>query len=415
MNNIQFYDTNILLHGDKIIFNQKQPFYISNITLEQLETIKYSSNYGVQIKYKARQVSKWLANNLNKYNIIIYTKAFDKNVFFDVDTNDKKIIATAKELQKKCKKENITFYTYDINCYLLAISVNLPSEFYRQKEDYYKGFSKVFCKSDEQIALFYQQLNNQTLPIKLKINEYLLIYNQKGEIIDKYKYLGKNKYIRLYYSPIQSKMFGKIKPIDAYQQLAIDSFKTNQMTIIRGAAGSGKSLLSLAYLFQALQKNEIDKIIIFCNTVATANSAKLGYYPGDRTEKLLDSQIGNFLISKLGAREMVVRLIQEGQLVLLPMSDIRGYDTSGMKAGIYITEAQNLDISLLKLALQRAGDDCKFILDGDNNTQVDLSIYAGNNNGLKRASEVFRGNDFYGQVTLQIIHRSRIAQIANKM
>ena len=34
---------------------------------------------------------------------------------------------------------------------------------------------------------------------------------------------------------------------------------------------------------------------------------------------------------------MVMRLIEEGQLVLLPMSDIRGYDTSGMRAGIYIT------------------------------------------------------------------------------
>ena len=109
------------------------------------------------------------------------------------------------------------------------------------------------------------------------------------------------------------------------------------MTIIRGAAGSGKSLLSLAFLFDALEKNKIDKIIIFCNTVATANSAKLGYYPGDRTEKLLDSQIGNFLISKLGAKDMVLRLIEEEQLVLLPLSDIRGYDTSGMKAGIYIT------------------------------------------------------------------------------
>jgi len=32
-----------------------------------------------------------------------------------------------------------------------------------------------------------------------------------------------------------------------------------------------------------------------------------------------------------------MRLIEEGQLVLLPMADIRGYDTSGMKAGIYIT------------------------------------------------------------------------------
>jgi len=35
----------------------------------------------------------------------------------------------------------------------------------------------------------------------------------------------------------------------------------------------------------------------------------------------------------------------------LPISDIRGYDTSGMNAGIYITEAQNLDVELLKLAL----------------------------------------------------------------
>jgi len=33
------------------------------------------------------------------------------------------------------------------------------------------------------------------------------------------------------------------------------------------------------------------------------------------------------------------------------MSDIRGFDTSGMKAGVYITEAQNLDINLIKLAL----------------------------------------------------------------
>ena len=45
-----------------------------------------------------------------------------------------------------------------------------------------------------------------------------------------------------------------------------------------------------------------------------------------------------------------------------------------------------MDIPLLKLALQRAGEDCIFILDGDDKAQVDLSIYAGNNNGLKRAS-----------------------------
>jgi predicted ribonuclease YlaK len=58
-------------------------------------------------------------------------------------------------------------------------------------------------------------------------------------------------------------------------------------------------------------------------------------------------------------------LIADGKLELLPISDIRGYDTSGMNAGIYISEAQNLDRSLMKLLLQRVGEDCVCIIDGD--------------------------------------------------
>lgn len=108
-------------------------------------------------------------------------------------------------------------------------------------------------------------------------------------------------------------------------------------------------------------------------------------------------------------------MINESTLLLLPMSDIRGFDTTGMRAGIYITEAQNLDVELMKLALQRIGDDCFCILDGDSETQVDLAIYAGKNNGMRRVSEVFRGQDIYGEVTLPITHRSKIAAIADKM
>ena len=88
-----------------------------------------------------------------------------------------------------------------------------------------------------------------------------------------------------------------------------------------------------------IKRNKIDKIIVFCNTVATKNSAKLGFYPGTRDEKLLDSQIGNLLSSKFGDKMMVEKLIDENKLVLLPLSDIRGYDTTGMRAGIYISEA----------------------------------------------------------------------------
>lgn len=108
-------------------------------------------------------------------------------------------------------------------------------------------------------------------------------------------------------------------------------------------------------------------------------------------------------------------MINEERLTLLPMSDIRGYDTTGLRAGVYITEAQNLNIDLMKLALQRIGDDSICVLDGDTEAQVDLSIYSGNNNGMRRVSEVFKGQPFYGEVTLPICHRSKIASLAEKM
>jgi predicted ribonuclease YlaK len=171
----------------------------------------------------------------------------------------------------------------------------------------------------------------------------------------------------------------------------------------------------MGYLLDRLEKGVIDKIIIFCNTVATAGSAKLGYYPGSRDEKLLDAQIGNFLASKLGGMDAVHTMMSQERLILLPFSDLRGYDTTGMHAGIYITEAQNLDIELMRLALQRIGDDSICILDGDDNAQVDMAMYAGARNGIKRVSQVFRGQPFYGEVTLQNIHRSKIAAIAQQM
>ena len=407
-----FFDTNMLLHNNLDIVDF---FYISNISIQELQNIKNASYKDDQIKYKARKAARWLKDNLNKFEIILYDSNKELNIPFSIDSNDKKIIATALSLQQQ--NEKILFQTMDLNCFFLAKCFGLKAELIQeQQQSLYNGYSKILCNSDDQLSDLYSKLYSHNFgQEEFYVNEYILIYDKDNNLIDKYKYIGNNDFTKLYFITAESKMFGKIKPIDPYQELALDSFKHNQMTLIKGPAGTGKSLLSIAYLFSLLQKGEIDKIIIFCNTIATAGSAKLGYYPGSRTEKLLDSQIGNFLISKLGSRIAVEQLIEQEQLLLLPMSDIRGFDTSGMKAGIYITEAQNLTVELLKLALQRIGKDSICILDGDNKTQVDLSLYAGNNNGLKRVSQVFRGQDFYGEITLCDIHRSKIAQVANNM
>jgi predicted ribonuclease YlaK len=330
--------------------------------------------------------------------------------------DDMRILASALWADRYIAPDNITFITNDLalsniaNLYFGEDSIN----YIKPKEDNYQGYREVFMNENEMTA-FYMAPNDNYF--NLLINEYLIVRESAtGNIVDRLCWTG-NEYRRLNFSNFKSKWFGDVRPMagDTYQMLAADSLSNNQITMLKGPAGSGKSYLALAYLLHKLDKGRIDKIIVFCNTIATKGSAKLGYLPGDRDEKLLDSQIGNLLSSKLGDRTEVERMIEDGKLLLLPMSDIRGYDTTGMRAGIYISEAQNMDINLMKLALQRIGEDSICIIDGDPLTQVDDESFAGNNNGMRRASVAFRGTEVYGEVTLSKIYRSKIAEIAEQM
>jgi predicted ribonuclease YlaK len=207
--------------------------------------------------------------------------------------------------------------------------------------------------------------------------------------------------------------FGKIKPRDIYQRLALDSFKNNAMTYVSGPPGSGKTMLALAYLFQELEKGRIDRIVVFCNPVPARNSAKLGLYPGTKDEKLLQTQVGYVLSSKLGGMEQVQRLIDDGVLVLVPAVDARGFQTPP-NSGVYILECQNTNIDILQMLLQRIDDTSIVICDGDHLGQIDLVEY-NSHNGAERMSHVFRGDRCYGQVQLKTIFRSHIANLAEKM
>lgn len=418
MDKIIFYDTCSLLYEQKNAFKQNEKFYISSITLNELEGIKTSSHKDEDIKYNARTLLHLLEENENKYEVILYTLGTDAQVELHnlPITNDSKIIVEAFNLYQKIgKPNNFVFKTKDLACKTIARAIGLPVEHIQTKEEEYTGYKEVILFDDE-LAEFYQNILNQNTNVfDLLINQYLIIKDSHNkEIIDSYKWTAEG-YVKILHRKVESKLFGKLTPKDTYQQIAIDSLLSNQISMIRGQAGTGKSFLAFNVMFSLLERGEIDKIIIFCNTVATKGSAKLGFYPGSRDEKLLDSQIGNLLSSKLGDKLIVEKMIAEGTLVLLPMSDIRGYDTTGMNAAIYISEAQNLDIELMRLALQRIGEDGICILDGDSNAQVDMSQYAGNNNGMKRVSEVFRGSDIYGEVTLSKIHRSKIAELAQQL
>ena len=408
----KFYDTSSLLLKADTLFEDNEYFAISSITLEELEHIKTSANKDADVKYSARKLINSLDNHMGEYEVVFFNEDMAKpivkaGIFLN---NDAKILSCALSYNKK---HDVEFITNDICLKHLAKLFLEEVESVDENRDDYTGFKDVVMNENEMTA-FYSNPNANFYD--LLVNEYLIVRNDKREIVDRLCWTGEG-YRHLDYANFSSKWFGDIKPIkgDVYQAFVADSFTNNKITLVKGPAGSGKTFLSLAFLIHKLEKNKIDKIIIFCNTVATKDSAKLGYYPGTRDEKLLDSQIGNLLISKFGGRVEVERMIQEEKLILLPMSDIRGYDTSGMRAGVYISEAQNMSVNLMKLALQRIGEDSICIIDGDCKTQVDDVQFAGSNNGMRRASKVFRGEDVYGEVTLQNIHRSKIGRIAERM
>lgn len=408
----KFYDTCSLLLAGESAFQEDDVFLVSSITIRELERIKTASNKDENIKYAARQLVHLFERYPERYELVIHRRDVEDLITSaDLDiTDDTRILADAIDYNIGSR---VQFITNDLALKAIA-RLYFPEEqlsSIKEEDDEYFGYRDIVM-NDQEMADFYSMLKYPDL----KINEYLNVRNLNGDIVDTLCWNG-TSFRALKYQSFNSHWLGQVRPMqgDIYQAMLADSLLNNKITMAKGPAGSGKTFLSLAFLLSQLDKNKISKIVVFCNTVATKNSAKLGFYPGSRDEKLLDSQIGNLLASKLGGKIAVEQMINDEQLILLPMSDIRGYDTTGMNAGIYISEAQNLDVSLMKLALQRIGNDSVCIIDGDERAQVDLIDYEGSNNGMRRASKIFRGHDIYGEVTLKKVHRSKIAEIAEGM
>ena len=394
-------DTNVLMNKPDILDNGN--YVISGFVIRELEKLKQSENN--ERSYKARLAVRKIEENADKLEFVLEEP---KNEFSDYENDyiDNRILTL-------CKQQGFSLMTGDLLLKMKARAVGIEVVDVEEDEDDYKGYVEVYM-TDEEYTDFYQNrldLNE----FDLLVNQYLIIKDSlTGDVLDALRFDGQY-YVTVKTKGFKTNLFGSFKPYDYYQACALDSLQNNQITMIKGKPGSGKSLIALNYAIQQIERSKYSKLICFVNPVASRNSAKLGYYPGTRDEKILDSAVGSMLASKFGDKYQVESMIANNQLLLLPFSDIRGFDTTGMNAICWIIESQNLDIDLMKLAIQRIGDDSKLIIDGDYNSQVDHSSYEGSNNGMRRVSQVFRGKEMYGEIELPIIYRSKIAAIVDEM
>jgi predicted ribonuclease YlaK len=386
MDTLVLLTTSMLLSGNFDSWDflkQDEKYCIEPQTIKELKDIK-DRNSNIINQKKAAMALSFIYHNIDSIDFRSHTSKINKD---------------------------LRVYAADIGSYLELIQIYKNVVLYEPKErDVIPTFSRAKAEIIESSKY------NSDNPLNLKVNQYFILNYEEGKDF-LYKVNEDLTYAPIPYQILENDYFGKIKPKknDARQLAAVDSLSNNQLTMLTGKAGTGKSYLALGALFSKLQKHEIDRIYMFCNPVATRDSARLGFYAGTKDEKLLDSQVGNFLDGKIGDRVEVERLMREGKLQLLPMSDIRGFDSNGKKAGIYITEAQNSTIDLMQLALERVGEDCVCIIDGDYKKQVDLDVYSDINNGMRRVSQIYLGQNFYGEVHLKNVYRSRIAALAAQM
>lgn len=379
-------DTNVLIDYPEVILNVDSPV-IPYCVLKELDSLKRDRSLAPIIK----DTQKILLQYIDSYT----TCNFDSDIYVD-----DQLIKLALESKDSICTSDILL---TIKCKKLGIEVLN----YRPARLNLKGWRELEL-TDDQLAEFYI---TRKLP-DARVNEYIIL-KHNGKYIDTLKGIdnaGDIMYMPVPKRNIKTRMFGSIKPKDVYQDFAIDSLYSDKFTVLTGKAGTAKSLLSLSYCMDMLEKRMYNKLVIFFNPVPVRGTKEIGFYSGDKIEKLLQTNIGSVLSSKFGGIEAVEELIHRGLLEVQLVSECRGVEVKSDEI-LYFTEAQNLSPDLVKLIIQRS-QESKIILEGDIDTQVDINMKT---NGLLRTIEVFGGESIFSNVNLENDYRSRACKIADKI
>jgi len=188
---------------------------------------------------------------------------------------------------------------------------------------------------------------------------------------------------------------------------------------IMGPPGTGKTFLALAAgLEQVLEAGRYRKVSVYRPLIAVGRQ-ELGYLPGDLDEKLApwmaavhDNLYALFSDSGPGAaRDVLDELMARDALELAAITYLRGRSITG--EFVIVDEAQNLELSTLKVILTRIGPNAKVVFCGDF-TQVD-NPYVSPFGGAAALIEKMKGHALFGHVTLERTVRSPLAELASSV
>ena len=161
---------------------------------------------------------------------------------------------------------------------------------------------------------------------------------------------------------------GAVEAKNNGQRKYLDQLIKHDIVFSVGPAGTGKTFLAVAFAVAALERNEIDRIIL-CRPAVEAGES-LGFLPGDLKEKidpylnpLYDSL--RFLLNE----NKILKYLKNKSIEVAPLAYMRGRTLDN--AYIILDEAQNATLMQMKMFLTRLGVGSRAIITGDI-TQIDL-------------------------------------------
>ncbi|GAA5186110.1 PhoH family protein [Ferrimonas gelatinilytica] len=177
---------------------------------------------------------------------------------------------------------------------------------------------------------------------------------------------------------------GVLKPRNPNQAQYIRNIIAHDICFGVGPAGTGKTYLAVAAAVDALERQEIRRILL--TRPAVEAGEKLGFLPGDLSQKVDPylRPLYDALFEMLGF-ERVERLIERNVIEVAPLAYMRGRTLND--AFIILDESQNTTVEQMKMFLTRIGFNSRAVITGDI-TQVDLP--RGTRSGLRHAIEVLR-------------------------
>jgi phosphate starvation-inducible PhoH-like protein len=182
------------------------------------------------------------------------------------------------------------------------------------------------------------------------------------------------------------------------QKEAKQLIRENQVVVITGRAGCGKSLVSAQVALDFLFQKQIQQILVTRATIEVGNS--LGLLPGSLEDKFnpyLEAFIEN--MQKCVDKNRVAQMVSEQQVTAMPVQFIRGKTIDDV---LIVEEAQNLTKAQMLAILTRLGKTGKIIINGDNEQKDIKDDY----NGLSYAIELSKKIPEIKWIKLKENHRS---------